>query len=284
MDTFPWNSSLTATVPPPILRRSLIAQGPATRLQDSLSVLQSVTHFTFSLSSRVGTGGVKSPSDNSALKGTGVKNTFIGIYQNITVSWQKARWTFRIWRHLTYDFFSFLPREEHSFYGNTPSLTPAGKQKESLGEGLKSSGSQLQQFAEQQPLTLGGEGNAVLKDNNKPVWFGVLINNESESQGQGNTVVFTQPNVKYFLFPLLPDRASITVTTLPLSAPWPWETWGLEALNFGTPSLDTWTHLPNSTWAAEDHGITPGSQVKHVCVSGWGFLTRRSPSSLGCKD
>lgn len=169
VETLTWNSPLTTTVPPPILRTSLIAQGSDTHLQDSLSVLKSITHLTFSLSSRVRTGGMKSPSDYSALKGTGLKNTFIGIYQNITVSWQKACWTFRIWHHLMYDFFSFLPREEYPFCGNIPSLTPAGKQKESLGEGLKSSGSQLQQFAEQQPLTLGGEGNAVLKDNNKPV-------------------------------------------------------------------------------------------------------------------
>lgn len=108
VETLTWNSPLTTTVPLTILRRSLTAQGPDTRLQDSLSVLKSITHLTFSQSSRVRTGGMKSPSDYSALKGTGLKNTFIGIYQNITVSWQKAHWTFRIWHHLMYDFFSFL--------------------------------------------------------------------------------------------------------------------------------------------------------------------------------
>jgi len=47
----------------------------------------------------------------------------------------------------------------------------------------------------------GGKGCAKKKDNDEPVWFGVMINNECESQGQDTTAVFTAPNVKMFPLP-----------------------------------------------------------------------------------
>jgi len=57
-------------------------------------------------------GGVKPPLEYSALKGTGLKSIFSSTYQNTTMSRQKARWTFRIWHHLMYEFFSLFSREE----------------------------------------------------------------------------------------------------------------------------------------------------------------------------
>lgn len=81
-------------------------------------------------------------------------------------------------------------------------MTPAGKLPEVLGEGQNSSGPQLLQFTGQQPLTPGREGSAALKGKTMISLLDlVVINNESESQGQENTVVFTGLNVKMFPLP-----------------------------------------------------------------------------------
>lgn len=136
------------------------AQRPNTGLQDSLSNDQ-IDHAFHSLPPRVGTSHVKSPSEYSALRGTGLYNIFIGIYQNITKSWQKAHWTFRIWHHLMYDFFSSFPREQHP-----PILwkcTHTSQKKKWRFGWMTEELEVTAQFTGQQPLTLGREGRAVLK-------------------------------------------------------------------------------------------------------------------------